>query len=79
MHPPFYVVDHRIDHDVLPVEERRVIRRSQPERLRFEPLPVPPLMVVGAAPPPPPVARPLAARVAALLARLRAPRAVLPR
>ena len=32
---PFTAVDHRID--VLPFEERRVLRRSAPERLRFEP------------------------------------------
>ena len=32
---PFAAVDHRID--VLPFEERRVMRRSAPARLRFEP------------------------------------------
>ena len=32
---PFTAVDHRIPS--LPHEERRVPRRSQPERLRFEP------------------------------------------
>ena len=35
MHSPFIAVDHRID--ALPLEERRVLRRSAPERLRFEP------------------------------------------
>ncbi len=33
---PFTTVDHRID-SLLPLEERRVLRRSAPERLRFEP------------------------------------------
>lgn len=32
---PFTAVDHRIDS--LPFEERRVLRRSAPERLRFKP------------------------------------------
>ena len=70
MYPPLYVVDHRIDHDVLPVEERRVIRRGRPEPLRFDmPPPGTPVIIVG------PVARPpddgpgLIARV---LRRLRA-------
>lgn len=42
MHPPFHAfVDHRIDrHDILPTEERRVIRRARPEPLRFD-LPAP--------------------------------------
>jgi hypothetical protein len=35
MHPFFTVVDHRVDQDYLPLEERRIIRRSQPERLRL--------------------------------------------
>lgn len=33
---PFTTVDHRIDSS-LPLEERRSLRRSAPERLRFEP------------------------------------------
>lgn len=36
MHLPFTTVDHRIDYS-LPLEERRSLRRSAPERLRFEP------------------------------------------
>ena len=54
MYPPFYVVDHRIDHDVLPVEERRVIRRGRPEPLRFDmPPPGTPVIIVGAVVRPP--------------------------
>ena len=41
MLPPFTTVDHRID--VLPFEERRTLRRSAPERLRFPPLGFAPL------------------------------------
>lgn len=37
MHPPFYMVDHRIDHDPHAFEERRVIRRNQPAYLRLTP------------------------------------------
>ena len=36
MHLPFTTVDHRIGSS-LPFEERRTLRRSAPERLRFEP------------------------------------------
>jgi hypothetical protein len=36
MIPPFSTVDHRIDSSPLPFEERRVLRRSAPERLRFD-------------------------------------------
>jgi hypothetical protein len=39
MHPPFTTVDHRVD-SFLPLEERRVLRRSSPERLSF-PVPGP--------------------------------------
>lgn len=36
MHPPFYLVDHRIDpQSYYPLEERRIVRRSQPEVLRL--------------------------------------------
>ncbi len=35
MHPFFFVVDHRVGHDDLPLEERRIVRRSQPEHLRL--------------------------------------------
>jgi len=36
MHPPFYVVDHRIDPEFsYPLEERRIIRRNRPEALRL--------------------------------------------
>jgi len=36
MHPPFYVVDHRIDPESsYPLEERRIIRRNRPEALRL--------------------------------------------
>jgi hypothetical protein len=36
MIPPFHTVDHRIGPSFLPHEERRVLRRSAPERLRFD-------------------------------------------
>ena len=36
MMPPFSTVDHRIDSSSLSFEERRVLRRSGPERLRFD-------------------------------------------
>lgn len=76
MHPPFFVVDHRIDHDILPVEERKVIRRSAPERLRLTlPAPGTPVVIVGAVPPPPPLAPGLFSR---LIARLRARRVAAP-
>jgi hypothetical protein len=56
MHPPFYVVDHRIDHDVNPTEIRRVVRRNQPERLRLDlPPPGSPMVTytpIGMPPPP---------------------------
>ena len=48
MYPPFYVVDPRIDYDVSPVEERRIIRRGQPEPRGFHPLPPDtPVIVTG--------------------------------
>ena len=76
MIPPFFTVDHRIDLSSTPFEERRVLRRSGPERLRFD-LPPPGLSRIT------PEARPLSAprreasggrfaRVAAML-RLWAP------
>ncbi|EYD77578.1 hypothetical protein Rumeso_00744 [Rubellimicrobium mesophilum DSM 19309] len=34
---PFSTADHRIGSSPLPFEERRVLRRSAPERLRFDP------------------------------------------
>ncbi len=37
MIPPFFTVDHRVDSSPLPFEERRVLRRSAPSRLRFDP------------------------------------------
>ena len=36
MTPLFSAVDHRIGSSPLPFEERRVVRRSAPERLRFD-------------------------------------------
>jgi len=55
MYPPSHVVDHRIDHDILPVEERRVIRRGRPEPLRFDlPPPGTLVLIVGSVGPPPP-------------------------
>ena len=36
MIPPFPTVDHCIDSSPLPYEERRVVRRSAPERLLFD-------------------------------------------
>ncbi len=72
MHPPFFVVDHRIDHDILPVEERKVIRRSAPERLRLSlPAPGTPVVIVGAVPPPPPMSPGLLARALSALRGLR--------
>ena len=55
MHPPFFVVDHRIDPDETPTEERRVIRRNRPEHLRLA-LPPPdlPLVIYRPAPGPRP-------------------------
>lgn len=55
MHPPFYVVDHRIDaQSQYPLEERRILRRSQPEVLRLSlPGPGAPLVTYQ------PVAQPL--------------------
>jgi hypothetical protein len=72
MHPPFYVVDHRIDHDPLPTEEHKVIRRNQPSRLALNlPAPGMPVVIFAAVSPPAPVAPGLFAR---LLHRLRARR-----
>jgi hypothetical protein len=74
---PFTTVDHRID-SALPWEERRVLRRSVPERLRFDP-PGPALIPVAMAPPPRPLRRPsrlrvwLGQRLIALGHRLAAP------
>lgn len=44
MHPPFMVVDHKIDHDSRPhearlFEERRPIRRNRPDRLDLSAMP----------------------------------------
>ena len=36
MIPPFSTVDHRIDSSPLPYEERRILRCSAPEVLRFD-------------------------------------------
>ncbi len=37
MHPVFFTVDHRIGlHDHSPIEEKRVIKRGQPEALRLD-------------------------------------------
>jgi hypothetical protein len=58
---PFTTVDHRID-SVLPFEERRVLRRSAPERLRFEP-PGPTLIPTPVASAPRPIRRPSRLRV----------------
>jgi hypothetical protein len=58
---PFTTVDHRID-SFLPLEERRVLRRSAPERLRFEP-PGPALIPVALEPVPQPLRRPSRLRV----------------
>jgi hypothetical protein len=52
MIPPFSTVDHRIDSSPLPYEERRVLRRSAPQALRFD-LPSPGRLAVR------PVAHPL--------------------
>lgn len=52
MIPPFSTVDHRIDSVSLPWEERRVPRRSTPERLRFDlPGPEPRLLYSTVEPP----------------------------
>lgn len=68
MHPPFFVVDHRIDHDILPVEERKVIRRSQPESLRLSiPAPGTPVVIVSGCPAPLPVTPSLLSRLAGWL------------
>ncbi len=37
MTPLFSAVDHRIGSSPQPFEERRILRRSAPERLRFDP------------------------------------------
>jgi hypothetical protein len=72
MHPPFFVVDHRIDHDILPVEERKVIRRSQPERLRLSiPAPGTPVVIVATHAPLPPISPSLLARLREWLRRRR--------
>ena len=57
---PFTAVDHRIPS--LPYEERRVPRRSQPERLRFEP-PGPGILPRAVAHEPQPIRRPSRLRV----------------
>jgi hypothetical protein len=49
MHPPFFMVDHKINHDVSPTGMRPVIRRSRPEKLRLD-LPAPGLPMVVYAP-----------------------------
>lgn len=49
MHPPFFVVDHRINPDISPTGERLVIRRNRPEHLRLD-LPAPGLPMVVYAP-----------------------------
>jgi len=37
MHPAFYVVDHRIDrHTTVPFEEKSIVKRGAPERLRLD-------------------------------------------
>ncbi|TNC50134.1 hypothetical protein FHG66_09240 [Rubellimicrobium rubrum] len=52
---PFHTVDHRIDHTSLPFEERRVLRRSSPERLRFDcPAATTQFLRLGDLPPPEP-------------------------
>ncbi|SMY05940.1 hypothetical protein [Flavimaricola marinus] len=52
MHPPFFVVDHKVGpHVPLPHHERPVIRRSAPEVLRLS-LPAPGSAEVGFAPAP---------------------------
>jgi hypothetical protein len=54
MLPPFPVVEPRLDPSSLPSEERRVLRRSAPERLRLD-LPAPgwpPLLIEARAHPP---------------------------
>ncbi len=54
---PFHTVDHRIDHASLPFEERRVLRRSSPERLRFDvPADTAQFLIPGDLPPPEPAA-----------------------
>lgn len=58
---PFATVDHRIG-SFFPLEERRVLRRSAPERLRFE-LPGPALIPVDVEPAPRPPRRPSRLRV----------------
>jgi hypothetical protein len=58
---PFTAVDHRI-HSSLPLEERRVLRRGSPERLRFEP-PGPALLPRAVLPEPRPIRRPSRLRV----------------
>lgn len=50
MHPAFYVVDHRIDrHASVPLEEKRIVKRNQPEPLRLS-LPAPGVPLVHYAP-----------------------------
>lgn len=58
---PFMTVDHRID-SALPFEERRVLRRSQPERLRFDP-PAPGILLQAVVPEPRPLKAPSRLRV----------------
>ena len=53
---PFSTVDHRIDSSSIPFEERRILRRSAPERLRFDlPAPGHPLLRAVAQHPPEPI------------------------
>jgi hypothetical protein len=51
-----HTVDHRIDSASLPFEERRILRRSAPERLGFDlPAPGMPILEMRAFHPPPPL------------------------
>lgn len=59
---PFTTVDHRID-SALPFEERRILRRSAPDRLRFEPPAIGLLVPVAVAPAPRPLRRPSRLRI----------------
>ena len=70
MHPPFYVVDHRIHpQSHYPLDERRIVRRSQPEVLQLS-LPGPGAPLVSYHP----VAQPLPRQPAAPLIPNRARR-----
>jgi hypothetical protein len=71
MHPPFFVVDHRVGQDPLPLEGRRVIRRNRPERLDFcQPLPGQPAVTFAAVHPPAPLRALHETRAAAWLGSL---------